>query len=112
MRIDVCDICGEALDYDGYDSDNEFKLFPKGRFGLDFSQIVLNGKGQPYGFRMDTFHMCLRCHAMINQAIFDKIEKIQETIHRPTVVLPFRKFPPEPFKIGDDMSPACGRVDD
>ncbi len=113
MKIEVCDICGEVLEHDGHD--NEFKRFPNGQFGLDFSQAVLNGKGEPLGWSIDILQMCPSCHAMINQAIFDKIEKIQETIHRPTVMIPLRKFPPEPIRRdGDLLTPTCGcgRADD
>lgn len=104
MRIEVCDICGAALNYD---ESYMFEHCPKGFFDLEFHRLVTN-EGKPAGWQFESFHMCSQCRVMVNQAIFEKIEKIQETQFHPTAIVPIRKFPPEPIVIGKDlMTPTC-----
>lgn len=105
MRIEVCDICGAALDHD---ESYMFKQCPNGYFDLDFHRIITD-EGKPSGWHYDSFHMCPQCLVMVNQAIFEKIEKIQETQFHPTAVVPISKFPPEPLEIKARYpEPVCG----
>lgn len=104
MRIEVCDICGAALDNDN--PNMELEQFSKGLFELNFHRPVTD-KGKPTGWHYEPFNMCRQCHAMVNQAIFEKIEKIQETQFHPTAIVPIRKFPPEPIEIENGF-PAKG----
>lgn len=104
MQIYACDICGTVLDHD---EPNMFEQCPNGLFHLDFHRSVTD-EGKPSGWHYEPFHMCPQCHVMVNQAIFEKIEKIQETQFHPTAVVPIRKFPPEPIEMGKDpMAPVC-----
>ena len=104
MQIYVCDICGTTLDHD---EPNMFEQCQNGFFDLEFHRLITD-KGKPSGWRYDPFHMCPQCRAMVNQAIFEKIEKIQETQFHPTAIVPIRKFPPEPIVMGKDpQAPMC-----
>ena len=95
MQIYACDICGAALDHD---EPNTFEPCPNGFFNLDFHRPVTD-EGKPCGWHYEPFHMCPQCRVMVNQAVFEKIEKIQETQFHPTAIVPIRKFPPEPIEI-------------
>lgn len=105
MRIEVCDICGATLDQD---ESNMLEQCPNGSFNLEFHRLVTE-KGKPSGWYYESFHMCPQCHIMVNQAIFEKIKKIQETQFHPTAVVPIRKFPPEPIEMKTGSpAPVCG----
>jgi len=111
MRIEICDICGVALDQDKF---NMFEKCPNGFFDLEFHRLVTDG-GKPSGWHYDSFHMCPQCLAEVNQAIFEKIKQIQETQFHPTAVVRISKFLPEPVEIKNGFpSPVCGcgRADD
>ena len=97
MQIYVCDICGAELDHDESKS-NMLELCPNGYFDLEFHRLVTDG-GKPSGYHYEPFYMCPQCHVMANQAIFEKIKKIQETQFHPTAVVSISKFPPEPIEI-------------
>lgn len=97
MRIDVCDICGATLDPELAEH-NMFEHYPNGFFDLDYHRLMTD-EGKPCGWHYDPFQMCPQCRVMVNQAIFEKIEKIQETQFHPTAIVSIRKFPPEPIKI-------------
>lgn len=104
MRIKVCDVCGAALDHDEHIM---FELYPNGFFDLEFNRLVTDG-GKMSGWHCESFHMCPQCRVMVNQAIFEKIEKIQETQFHPTAVIPISKFPPEPIEIKNGFpEPEC-----
>lgn len=111
MLINVCDICGTTLDHD---EPIMFEQCPNGFFDLEFHRPVTE-EGKAFGWRYDPFHMCPQCRVMVNQAIFEKIEKIQETQFHPTAIVPIRKFPPEPIETKNGFSVAvcgCSRSDD
>ncbi len=107
MRIEVCDICGANLDLD-HDESNMLGLCPNGFFDLEFRRLVTD-EGRPSGWHYEPFHMCPQCRIMVNQAIFEKIKKIQETQFHPTAVVPIRKFPPDPIEMKTEYPvPVCG----
>lgn len=110
MEIHVCDICGEELP--NREDPDELKKFmegnPKGIFTLDYKPIIVNGSGKPVGFDYQPFHMCRFCCTAISQAILNEIDKIQESIHKPSVIIPIRKFDTSPRKDGCTFTPTCG----
>lgn len=116
MQINVCDICGTELPDREYT--DELKKFmennPKGMFNLDYRPIIVNGSGEPVGFDYQPFHMCRFCCTAINRAILNEIDRIQESVHKPSVVIPIRKFDTSPRKDGSTYiyTPICGENPD
>lgn len=102
MQIHVCDICGTELP-DGPDTLEEMQPFlegnPDGIFTLDYKPVIVDESGKPIGFDYKCFHMCRYCCTAISHAILNEISKIQESIHKPSVIIPIRKFDTSPRKI-------------
>lgn len=107
MRIEVCDICGTELP-DGPYTLEEMRPFlegnPNGIFNLEYRPIKVNGNGKPIGLDHKRFHMCRYCCTTISHAILNEIGKIQESVHKPSVIIPMRKFDTSPIKELDSMS--------
>lgn len=101
MQICVCDICGTELP-DGPAALEEMQSFlegnPNGIFTLEYKPVIVNGSGKPIGFDYKCFHMCRYCCTTISHAILNEIGKIQESIHKPSVIVPIRKFDTSPIK--------------
>lgn len=112
MQIHVCDICGTELP-DDRDSLEEMQPFlegnPNGIFTLDYRPVMVDGSGKPIGFDYKCFHMCRYCCTTISHAILNEIDRIQESIHKPSVIIPIRKFDTSPSLIkGHGCTPTCG----
>ena len=101
MQIHVCDICGtEIPDRDTLEEMQQLlEGNPNGIFSLDYRPAMVNGSGKPIGFDYKSFHMCRYCCTAISHAILNEIAKIQESIHKPSVIIPIRKFDTSPIKI-------------
>lgn len=112
MQIYVCDICGEELP-NGPDTLEEMQPFlegnPNGIFNLDYRPVIVSERGKPVGFDYKCFHMCRCCCTMISHAILNEIGKIQESVHKPSVVIPIRKFDTSPTK-EHGRTPTCGEA--
>lgn len=111
MQIQVCDICGTEVP-DGPDTLKEMQSFLEknlnGIFNLDYRPVVVNESGKPIGFDYRRFHMCRYCCTAISHAILNEIDKIQESIHKPSVIIPIRKFDTSPIKEHVGCTPTCG----
>ena len=110
MQIHVCDICGTELP-DGPDTLKEMQPFlegnPNGIFNLEYRPIMVNDRGKPIGLDYKCFHMCRYCCTAISHAILNEIVRIQESVHKPNVIIPLRKFDTSPVK-EYDRTPICG----
>jgi len=108
MQIYVCDICGEELP-EGPDSLEEMQKFleenPNGIFNLEYKPVIVNGRGKSIGFDYKCINMCRHCCTTISRAILNEIDKIQESVHKPSVIIPIRKFDTSPRKGGYTYAP-------
>lgn len=115
MQIHVCDICGEQLP-EGHTSFEEMQPLleknPDGIFNLDYRPLLVDESGKPIAFDYRCFHMCRYCCTAISHAILNEIGRIQESIHKPNVIIPIPKFDTSPVKVGDRSctAPTCGEA--
>ena len=109
MQIYVCDICGaEIPDRDTLEEMQSFmEKNPNGVFNLDYRPVMVNESGKPAGFDYKGTHLCHYCCTAISHAILNEIDKIQESIHKPSVIIPIRKFDTSPIK-ERCCTPTCG----
>lgn len=112
MQIHVCDICGTEIP-EGIGTLEETQSFleknPNGIFNLDYRPVLVDGNGKPFGFDYKCVHMCCYCCTNISHAILNEIGKIQESVHKPSVIIPIRKFDTSPTcREGHGCTPTCG----
>ena len=101
MQIYVCDICGEELPNGIKSIEEEKELLannPKGMFSLDYYPVMADADGKPVGFGFQPVHTCRYCRTTISHAILNEIGRIQESVHKPSVIIPIRKFDTSPVK--------------
>lgn len=115
MQIRVCDICGEEIP-GSLDKNEEIRPFleknPNGVFNLDYRPVMVDGSGEPIGFDYRNVHICRYCCTAISHAILNEIGRIQESVHKPSVIIPIPKFDTSPVKVGTGSyaTPTCGEV--
>ena len=110
MQIYVCDICGEELPNGIKSIEKEKELLaknPEGVFSMEYHPVLTNADGKKVGFGFECFHVCNYCCTTISHAILNEIGKIQESVHKPSVVIPIRKFDTSPVREPVPVERAC-----
>ena len=104
MELCICDICGEQLDrvrdyqVTVREDQKYYAQNPKGIFVLEYKPLMVDEKEQPIGFGWRPFHMCRICSTRISHTLLEEIEKMQDSIHRPSAIIPVPKFDASPEK--------------
>lgn len=91
MQVVICDICGNQIVHEQAPK----KFDPRGRFNIEYAKAMAdeNGKITHYSYR--GFHVCEKCDAVINDAIWKAIMPIAEE-KKASVKVSNYAFPPEP----------------
>ena len=110
MQIYVCDICGEEIPNGDRSIEEEKELLadnPEGVFSLEYRPVITNADGKKVGFGFECFHVCRYCCTTLSKSILKEISRIQESVHKPSVIIPIKKFDTSPVREPVPANRAC-----